>query len=76
MKIEKVTTESEGQVQTEDKRFTRDLNSKALITTDTTALINHRNRRNKLRAEKDEINNIKAEISEIKNLLYQILDKE
>ena len=33
-------------VQTEDRRFVRDLHSKALLNTDRVALENHRNRRN------------------------------
>ena len=73
-------------VQTEDRRFVRDLHSKALLNTDRVALENHRNRRKleqqqanewqEMKNKVEELNILKDEIMEIKNLLRQLLSKK
>jgi len=60
----------------------RDTDSMALINQDTTGLQQYYERRNKLAAEKEQINNIKSEVqslkddvNDIKQLLNKILEK-
>ena len=74
-----------GVVQTEDKRFVRDLYSKALLNTDRVALENHRLRQKEIvkqanewqqmKIKVEELNNVRSEILEIKNLLQELLTK-
>ena len=75
-----------GVIQTEDKRFVRDLYSKALLNTDRVALENHRLRQKEIvkqanewqqmKIKVEELNNVRSEILEIKNLLKEILTKK
>ena len=75
-----------GVVQTEDKRFVRDLYSKALLNTDRVALENHRLRQKEIvkqdnewqqmKIKVEELNNVRSEILEIKNLLQELLTKK
>ena len=68
-------------VQTEDKRFVRDLHSKALLNTDRVALENHRRRRaietqqqtewEEMKNKVEELNNVRIEMLEIKSLLQE-----
>ena len=73
-------------VQTEDKRFVRDLHSKALLNTDRVALENHRRRRaiesqqqsewEEMKNKVEELNNVRIEMLEIKILLQELLNKK
>ena len=73
-------------VQTEDRRFVRDLHSKALLNTDRVALENHRNRRKleqqqanewqEMKNKVEELNNVRSEMLEIKYLLQELLTKK
>ena len=73
-------------VQTEDKRFVRDLHSKALLNTDRGALENHRRRRaietqqqtewEEMKNKVEELNNVRIEMLEIKSLLQELLNKK
>ena len=75
-----------GVVQTEDKRFVRDLYSKALLNTDRVALENHRLRQKEIvkqanewqqmKIKVEELNNVRSEILELKNLLQEFLTKK
>jgi len=63
-------------------KLMRDTDSMALINQDATGLQQYYERRNRLAAEKDQINNLKSEVSDlkkdvndIKQLLNQILEK-
>tara|TARA_Y100001963_G_C6599454_1_gene361776 strand:- start:385 stop:621 length:237 start_codon:yes stop_codon:yes gene_type:complete len=72
-------------IQTEDSSFVRDIHSKALLTTDRSALENHRRRRQieiqqakkweQLENKVEELNNVKDEILEIRSLLQELLNK-
>jgi len=74
------------EVQTEDKRFVRDLHSKALLNTDRVALENHRRRRaietqqqtewEEMKNKVEELNNVRIEMLEIKSLLQELLNKK
>ena len=71
-------------VQTEDKRFVRDLHSKALLNTDRVALENHRRRRaietqqqtewEEMKNKVEELNNVRIEMLEIKSLLQKLVN--
>ena len=73
-------------VQTEDRRFVRDLHSKALLSTDKVALFNHRQHQKllsqrasewqEMKDKVNELNTVKDEIIEIKHLLKEILIKK
>ena len=73
-------------VQPEDKRFVRDLHSKALLNTDRVALENHRRRRaiepqqqtewEEMKNKVEELNNVRIEMLEIKSLLQELLNKK
>ena len=73
-------------VQNEDKRFDRDLHSKALLNTDRVALENHRRRRaietqqqtewEEMKNKVEELNNVRIEMLEIKSLLQELLNKK
>ena len=73
-------------VQTEDKRFVRDLHSKALLITDRVALENHRRRSSieskqqteweEMKNKVEELNNVRIEMLEIKSLLQELLNKK
>ena len=73
-------------VQTQDKRFVRDLHSKALLNTDRVALENHRRRRaietqqqtewEEMKNKVEELNNVRIEMLEIKSLLQELLNKK
>ena len=73
-------------VQTEDKRFVRDLHSKALLNTDRVALENRRRRRaietqqqtewEEMKNKVEELNNVRIEMLEIKSLLQELLNKK
>ena len=73
-------------VQTEDKRFVRDLHSTALLNTDRVALENHRRRRaietqqqtewEEMKNKVEELNNVRIEMLEIKSLLQELLNKK
>ena len=75
-----------GVVQTEDKRFVRDLYSKALLNSDRVAIENHRLRQKEIvkqanewqqmKIKVEELNNVRSEILEIKNLLQEVLTKK
>ena len=70
-------------VQTEDRRFVRDIHSKALLNTDRTALENHRQRQRmmslqaaewqQMKNKVDELNTVREEMLEIKSLLQELL---
>lgn len=53
-----------------DDKHKRDLNSKAVLSTDRTALFKHRQQKNM----KDDINTLKQEVSELKQLLLQLIE--
>ena len=73
-------------VQTEDRRFVRDLHSKALLNTDRVALENHRRTRQleqkqanewqEMKNKVEELNNVRSEMLEIKCLLQELLTKK
>ena len=73
-------------VQTEDRRFVRDIHSKALLNTDRTALENHRQRQRmmslqaaewqQMKNKVDELNTVREEMREIKSLLQELLHKK
>ena len=73
-------------VQTEDRRFVRDIHSKALLNTDRTALENHRQRQRmmslqaaewqQMKNKVDELNTVREEMVEIKSLLNELLNKK
>ena len=73
------------QVQTEDRRFVRDIHSKALLNTDYNALQQHRRERvyfqkqqsdiNILTSQVNELTGIREEMLEIKTLLREIIKK-
>lgn len=57
----------------------RDVNSKAILSTDLTKLQEHRQKKEffqSLLSQKDDINNLKSEMQEIKALLQQIVKRE
>ena len=73
-------------VQTEDRRFVRDIHSKALLNTDRTALENHRQRQRmmslqaaewqQMKNKVDELNTVREEMLDIKSLLQELLHKK
>ena len=74
-----------GIIQTEDTRFFRDTNSKALLNTDNNGLQQHRREKlyfqkqqndiNILRGQVEELSTIRVEMLEIKTLLKNIINK-
>jgi len=73
-------------IQTEDRRYVRDLHSKALLNTDRVALENHqRNKKvqqqqanewQEMKNKVEELNNVRSEMLEIKYLLQELLTKK
>jgi hypothetical protein len=73
-------------IQTEDRRYVRDLHSKALLNTDRVALENHRRNRKvqqqqanewqEMKNKVEELNNVRSEMLEIKYLLQELLTKK
>jgi len=64
-------------------KMLRDTESMALITQDNTGLQKYYEKRNKLAAEKEQINNLKSEVNDLKNdvndikeLLHKILENQ
>lgn len=68
-------------IQTEDKNYVRDLNSKALLATDLSALHKYREQKKKLKEQsadylqlKDQVNSLQNDINFIKQLLLEQFD--
>jgi hypothetical protein len=61
-------------VKVKNTKFVRDLNTRALINTDTVSLEDYKSKRNQLVMEKSEINNLNTEITELKSELSEIKD--
>ena len=59
-------------VQTEDKRFVRDLHSKALLNTDRVALENHRRRRAIETQQQTEWEEMKNKVEELNNVRIEM----
>jgi len=63
-------------VKIDDKKLERDLNSKAVLSTNLNALETYKMARKKRQEEISDINNMKQDISEIKEILQQLLGKQ
>lgn len=62
-------------VQTEEKDYARDLNSKALINNNISAFQEHRAKTNRLKALEEKTEKLASDIDEIKSMLKQLLDR-
>ena len=72
-----------NKIQTDDPRFVRDINSKALLATDKAALNNHRVKRmrelqtqQQMQVMNAQINNLQESVSKIENLLQKVIEKD
>ena len=72
-----------NKIQTDDPRFVRDINSKALLSTDKAALNNHRVKRmrelqtqQQMQVMNAQINNLQESVSKIENLLKKVIEKD
>ena len=72
-----------NKIQTDDPRFVRDINSKALLATDKAALNNHRVKRmrelqtqQQMQVMNAQINNLQESVSKIENLLKKVIEKD
>ena len=72
-----------NKIQTDDPRFVRDINSKALLATDKAALNNHRVKRmrelqtqQQMQVMNAQINNLQESVSIIENLLQKVIVKD
>jgi hypothetical protein len=66
-------------LQSDHKDYVRDINSNALLNTNTKALAEYRARKkavNRLDTLEKDLNNVKQDINEIKSLLHKLLEKE
>lgn len=70
-----------NRVQTEDTRYVRDINSKALLATDLNALYKYREEKKKKQQQveefsqlKDQVTSLKEDVQTIKQLLLEQLD--
>lgn len=70
-----------NKVQTEDRRYVRDIESKALLATDINALHKYRLEKKKLKEHEDRFNNIEMKVNKlgddiglIKNMLQEKLN--
>ncbi len=65
-----------GHVKIENSNGTiRDLNSKALLSTDINKLNAHKKRKELMQKNEDRIESIETDVTEIKSLLKQLLEK-
>lgn len=60
----------------ENERLVRDLQSKALLSTDREAVIAYERRKREVKAQKDRINRLEQEVTELKQLLSQLIGKQ
>lgn len=63
-------------VKIENKKLERDINSKALLSTNRNALENYKIERKRKEAEMEDINNMKRDIAELKEMIGQLLGKQ
>ena len=63
-------------VQIENRKLERDINSKAVLNTNRTALEQYKMIRKKKQEEIDDINNMKKDIAELKEMIGQLLGKQ
>lgn len=67
--------QTNGYVQIEGSSQVRDLNSKALLSTDINKLNAHKKRKELLQQNEERILTIETDVTEIKSLLQKLLDK-
>lgn len=67
--------QTNGYVKIEGSSTIRDLNSKALLSTDINKLHAHKKRKELLQKNEDRIQSIETDVVEIKSLLQKLLDK-
>lgn len=60
----------------ENEQMVRDMQSKALLSTDREAVIAYERRKREVKAQKDRINRLEQEVTELKQLLSQLIGKE
>ena len=63
-------------VKIENSKLERDMNSKAVLNTNRTALERYKMERNKRLKEIEDINNMKNDIAELKEMVAQLLGKQ
>ena len=63
-------------VKIENKKLERDINSKAILNTNRTALEQYKIERKRKQGEIEDINNMKKDISELKEMIGQLLGKQ
>tara|TARA_Y100001938_G_scaffold128217_1_gene181800 strand:- start:13764 stop:13970 length:207 start_codon:yes stop_codon:yes gene_type:complete len=63
-------------VKIEDSKYVRDLNSKAVLNTNINALEQYKLERERVEAEKNDINNMKKDIAELKEMIKTLLGKQ
>mgnify|MGYP003135256640 FL=1 len=63
-------------VKIEDSKYVRDLNSKAVLNTNVKALEQYKLERERVEAEKNDINNMKKDIAELKEMIKTLLGKQ
>jgi hypothetical protein len=63
-------------VKIENKKLERDINSKALLSTNRNALENYKIERKRKEVEMKDINNMKRDIAELKEMIGQLLGKQ
>ena len=63
-------------VKIENKKLERDINSKAILNTNRSALEQYKIDRKRKQVEVEDINNMKKDISELKEMIGQLLGKQ
>ena len=63
-------------VKIENKKLDRDINSKAILSTNRTALEQYKIERKRKQGEIEDINNMKKDIAELKEMIGQLLGKQ
>jgi hypothetical protein len=62
------------EIQTDDPRYVRDFNSKALLSTDHYALQSHRRERLYFKRQQDDINIMKTQIEQLTKLSDEVIE--
>ena len=63
-------------VKIENKKLERDINSKAILNTNRSALEQYKIERKRKQGEIEDINNMKKDIAELKEMIGQLLGKQ
>jgi len=59
-----------------NKQLERDMNSKAILNTNRSALEQYKIERERRQKEKDDINNIKKDLAELKDMVQKLIGKQ